>query len=231
MAKKIYASENWLGIIDENNVLYAKHMKKDTWFKVDTDVTDASFTDDLIGIIKNSNLYFIDPKLKFVQVHIASDISKISIYDRDNLLAIGHDKNLTPKVMHALMNRAKDPTSYTRITDYDQMDFDQVLEDENYLPWVTKYSSNVYGLLSLFENHMDISALFELVDFSLNESSDVFSWDECHASTALNYAMATSHLNIVKYLLQKGANPWLRDMDGRNAFEALLLKSDNLSFG
>ena len=64
-------------------------------------------------------------------------------------------------------------------------DFVHVLEDEKYLHWVTKYSSNVYGLLYLFEDLMKISEFFELLDFDLNESSDVFSWDDCPCLNSL----------------------------------------------
>lgn len=104
VAKKIYASRHWLGIIDQSDVLHAKHLQKNNWFEVTTNVSEVSFTDELIGVIRNSNLYFIDPTLKFVQVHIASNISKISIYDRENLLAIGYDPNLIHKVIHQLIN-------------------------------------------------------------------------------------------------------------------------------
>ena len=187
-----------------------------------TDVPEASFTDDLIGIIKNSNLYFFDPRLNFVQVHIASNISKISIYDRKNLLAIGHDPSLVSKVIRELMNRAKMPRSYMQITDYDKKEFVKTLMNKNYQPWVTKYSSNVYGLLNLFKDHTDMTELFELVDLNLNESSDVFTSYECSTSTALNWTISGGTVKSVSYLLQKGANPWLRDMTGTNAFEALL---------
>ena len=173
-AVKIYMSTYWVGIIDKDNVLHAKHLKKDNWFKVNTNVTDACFTDDLIGMIKESNLYLIDPKLKFVQVHIASNISKISIYDRNNLLAIGYDKNLMPKLMYELMNRAKNPRSYTEIIDYDEQAFTQVIEGGDCLSWVEKYSSNVYGLLQLFDSEGEIDKVLKLVNIDLSEASDVF---------------------------------------------------------
>ena len=220
VAKKIYLSEHCIGILDTDNVLYAKHTTKDNWLKINTNVTDVSFTDDLIGIIKDSNLYFIDPQLKFVQVHIASNITKISIYDRNNLLAIGYHARLLPNVIHELMNRAKHPKCYNKITDYDSIAFNQVSDEDNL---VKKYSSNVYGLLNLFGKDDQIAKLLKFVNIDLNESSDVFAWDNRSSSTALNYAITRLDLDTVKYLLDKGANPWLRDIDGRNAFDALFL--------
>ena len=66
-------------------------------------------------------------------------------------------------------------------------DFVHVLEYKKYQHWVTKHSANVYGLLYLFEDLMKISECFELLDFDLNVSPDVFSWDDCPNSTPLNY--------------------------------------------
>ena len=60
-----------------------------------------------------------------------------------------------------------------------------------------------------------------------------FAVGDCSYSTALNYAMACLNVDMVKYLLgppgaSRGANPWLRDINGRNAFDALLLFCENV---
>ena len=187
-------------------------------------VYDVEIGADMMAIItRDYDLFFVEKSEKYF---VMSNIWQVSIYDSEHILARGFKNGEISNLLQTMNGMAKHSrASFDIIEEY--------LDYSNYRALFEKYSSDLYSLLHMLiqNKHYNPETLVLAIEFGLdiNLIHPVFANDRAlndhklWQKTPLTSAAESLNLNLLRCLLENNVNIQLRDGDGYNVYESILM--------